>query len=65
MTDPIDEDKIKELASKPKRVSTDEGAITERDVEEQIKADVYTKASKLRKPLFGLIFARFMPGGAD
>jgi len=61
ITDADFEDK----ADSPKRVTTDEGTVEERSVDELIKADQYNKArARNDGPLHGLRISRCKPGGA-
>ena len=58
------EDSIEELAAAPRRVSTDEGTVMERSIDELIKADQYLKANDIGdSPLHGLRVSRCKPAG--
>jgi hypothetical protein len=55
---------IANLAKSPRKVQTDEGTVTERSVDELIKADRYAKANEIGdEPLHGLRVSRFKPAG--
>ena len=60
----ISEDDIQNAAKAPRKVVTDEGSVEEKNVNELIAADKYTKANSIgSSPLHGLRISRFKPGG--
>lgn len=61
---PIDNDDIVELATAPKRTTTEEGTVEERSIREQIEADQYTsdKAAKALGVPWGMRIARSKTG---
>jgi len=61
----IDDADFEEKADSPKRVTTDEGTVEERSIDELIKADKYTNARSVGNgPLHGIRVSRCKPGGA-
>jgi len=55
---------IEEKSKGPARVTTDEGSVRERTIDELIKADKYNKAQEIGDaPLHGLRISRCKPGG--
>ena len=60
----IDESTIEELASAPKRTTTEEGTVEERPIEETIKGDQYSAAKSAANVVpWGIRVARIKPGG--
>lgn len=62
----IEDSDFEEKADSPRRVTTDEGTVEERSVDELIKADRYNKArrSSTQGPPHGITISRFKPGGS-
>ena len=59
----ISSDDIETAAKGPKRVMGDEGSVTERSVDELIKADAYNKGANTQAAPFGLHVAKIkFPG---
>lgn len=52
---------LEELMKSPKRTRTDEGAVTERSVEELIVADQYTTGQNNAKPPHGIKISQTKP----
>jgi len=62
---PITSDDISRLALAPEQVSTDEGMVRERRVDELIKADMHQASKNVTdQPLHGFRISRAKPGGA-
>lgn len=60
----LDQDKIEELAEAPRKVETEEGTVSERSMDEIIKADKYLKSNSAPDgPLHGLRISKFKPAG--
>ena len=59
----ISSDDIEEQAQNPKQIQGDEGMVTERSVDELIKADRYSKHSSASSPPFGLRIGKAKPFG--
>jgi len=60
----IDETTIEDAAKAPLKVSTDEGTVVEKPIDELIKADQYSRAKQVSdNPLHGLRITRCKPGG--
>ena len=62
----INDSDFEEKADSPRRVTTDEGTVEERSIDELIKADKHTqsRAAGDNGPPHGLRISRFKPGGA-
>ena len=58
-------DEFDELAKAPKRTRTDEGAVTERSIDELIKANEYSKAQNNAKPPHGLRISQCKPPASE
>lgn len=60
----ISQQDIEDLGKAPQRVTTDEGTVEERPVNELIKADQYAAAKQVGdEPLHGLRISQFRPAG--
>lgn len=60
------EDKIRENAAGPAKVSGDAGSVEQHKLAEQIEADRYLASKKAaKKPNRGLRFTKLVPPGAD
>lgn len=60
----ISQQDIEDLGKSPQKVSTDEGTVEERPIDELIKADQYASAKQVGDvPLHGLRISRFKPAG--
>ena len=61
----IDPDEIEALAQAPKTVQNEEGRVTERSIDEVIKADRHaaSKQENVRRPPWGMNIAIAKPGG--
>ena len=60
----ISQNDIEDLGKSPRKVTTDEGTVTERSVDELIKADQYGSVKQVGdNPLHGLRISRCKPGG--
>ena len=57
----ITSDDVETKGLSPKRTRTDEGAVTERDIDELIKADQYSKAQNNARPGHGLKISQTKP----
>lgn len=57
----ITDQQLEDLALAPKRTRTDEGAVTERSVEELILADQYLKGKNNAKPPHGIRISQCKP----
>lgn len=56
---------IEQRAKDPLKVTTDEGSVEERPIDEMITADRYAAVKNVpESPLFGLRVAQFKPAGA-
>jgi len=65
MPDEITDDTIAELAASPRKITTDEGVVEERSIDEIIKADQHLGNKNVTdQPLHGLRISRFKPGGS-
>lgn len=61
----ITDSDIEAAGKGPKRVTTDEGTVEERSIDELIKADQYASTKSVGdEPLHGLRISRFKPRGA-
>ena len=61
----ISDSDIETKAAEPERVTTDEGTIKERSVDELIKAQEHVaQKAATSNPLYGLHISRFKPSGA-
>lgn len=64
MADTDEDPDFLQYAQTPKHVSTDEGSVTERSVDELISADRYKKLqTAVERPPWGMRVARVQPGG--
>lgn len=60
----ISSDDIEDAGKAPQRVTTDEGTVEEKSVDQLIKADKYSKASQIPdNPLHGMRVSRCKPAG--
>lgn len=56
---------IEDAGKAPERVTTDEGTVEEKPIDELIKADQYSNSKSVGdSPLHGLRVSRFKPRGA-
>mgnify|MGYP003332645182 CR=1 FL=1 len=60
---PLDDEKVDELASAPKRTRTDEGTVEERGADDLIKLDQYASHKKNNQVPWGMKVARTKPQG--
>jgi hypothetical protein len=61
---PLSDAEFDDLVKAPKSATTDEGSVSERSVEELIKADQYGKTKEgIQGPPYGLRIARVRPPG--
>ena len=54
---------VEDLGKSPKRMTTDEGTVEEKEVKELIEADRYASQKTATTPPFGIRVARFKPMG--
>ena len=60
----LDRTQIEELGTAPKRTTTEEGTIEERDVKDIVMADQYANQKQAADSVpFGIRVARIKPGG--